>query len=67
MGGQLFYKDRPNDLAVSVDSIKHVKHDSVDAERVKDLPGHHLNYFTLEESVEIIYNLINSEMKAPET
>ncbi|MEM7102239.1 MAG: caspase family protein [Bacteroidota bacterium] len=58
MGGKLFYGDRPNDLAVAVESIKHVHHDSVATERVVDLPGHHLNYFSLEESVDIIYDII---------
>lgn len=45
LGGKLFYKDLPNDLAVSVESIKSVPLQRQPAPESVVLPGNHMNYF----------------------
>lgn len=50
-GGKIFYKDKPNDIAVSVESIKAVPMDRKPAPSVAEVACHHLCYF--EESVSV--------------
>jgi pimeloyl-ACP methyl ester carboxylesterase len=45
LGGKLFYKDRPNDLAVSVESIKAVPMQRQPVPKAVVVAGNHLNYF----------------------
>lgn len=51
LGGKAFYGDTPNDIAVSVDSIKAVPAGRMPAPVLTEVPCHHLNYFEHEESL----------------
>lgn len=56
--GKLFYGDRPNDIAVSVESIKHVDdYRSPGPEKI-DLVCHHLNYFASEAGLNSLKKLL---------
>ena len=50
--------DEPNDIAVGVDSIKHVPLKRKPAPAFFDVKCHHLNYFSLKESVDKILDLL---------
>ncbi len=50
--------DEPNDIAVGVDSIKHVPVKRKPAPVFFDVKCHHLNYFSLKESVDKIVDLL---------
>ncbi len=45
LGGKLFYGTTPNDIAVSIESIKSVNRDRVPAPEMVEVACHHLNYF----------------------
>jgi pimeloyl-ACP methyl ester carboxylesterase len=59
LGGKLIYGEKPNDLAVSVESIKAV----AGAARVAEVACHHLCYFEEGESVKVLVEIL---AKAPD-
>ena len=58
LGGKVFYGQEPNDLAVSMDSIKAVPAGRQPATQVRDLAAHHLNYFSEPVSVEALLEML---------
>lgn len=54
LGGKLFYQNEPNDVAVSVESIKSIPAGRQPAPVAVDVAGNHLNYFEEKASVEAI-------------
>ena len=60
LGGQLLYKNAPNDIAVSVESIKTIPTDRQFAPVKIDAACHHLNYFEDAETVRLIDGLMES-------
>lgn len=54
LGGKFFYGDLPNDLAVSIESIRSVPKGRDPKLEIFEVACHHLNYFTVKESIDII-------------
>ncbi|MCP9234623.1 caspase family protein [Lewinella sp. JB7] len=66
LGGRLFYRDLPNDLAVSIASIGSVPTGREPAGETREVPGHHLNYFTDPRSTAILEEfLVEDEVPVP--
>lgn len=55
-GAKLFYGERSNDIAVSVNSILTIPKDWHPT--IREVACHHLNYFEDAESVAVLYELI---------
>ncbi len=51
LGGRLFYRNLPNDVAVSIASITSVERDRTPVPQDRQIACHHLNYFTDRTSV----------------
>lgn len=58
LGGKLFYGNEPNDLAVSIESIKAVPATRTPAPEAAVVAGNHLNYFEEEGCVEAIMGYV---------
>jgi pimeloyl-ACP methyl ester carboxylesterase len=56
--GELVYRGEPNDIAVSVESIKHVDDFRHPAPEKIDLACHHLNYFQSEASLKVLAEVL---------
>lgn len=54
LGGKLFYQDQPNDVAVSIESIKSIPAGRQPAPVSVEVAGNHINYFEEEGCVEAI-------------
>ncbi|MBB4079131.1 hypothetical protein GGR28_001748 [Lewinella aquimaris] len=67
MGGQLFYRNLPNDVAVSIDSIRSVPVRRQPLAEAREVACHHLNYFTEPESTVILEEFLapNEHALAP--
>lgn len=59
LGGKLFYGDQPNDIAVSIDSIKAVPADRTPQPKAIEVDCHHLNYFTEPESMDVLMKFLS--------
>ncbi len=58
LGGELFYPDEENDLAVSHDSIWGVKSDRKYPPKLHEVDCFHMGYYDVEESVEKLKNIL---------
>jgi pimeloyl-ACP methyl ester carboxylesterase len=56
--GDLVYKGKPNDIAVSVESIKHVDDFRQPAPEKIELACHHLNYFQSEAGLKVLTEVL---------
>lgn len=66
LGGKAFFDQTPNDIAVSVDSIKSVDINRQPTPEKKDVACHHLNYFEETESVNLLNQLLGLPTRASE-
>lgn len=60
LGGKLFYDDTPNDIAVSLDSIRSVPADRTPPPQCIETACHHLNYFEVDGGWEIIVEVLKN-------
>ena len=57
-GGELFYANEESDMVVSKDSMWGVDKNRNPAPKTYEVPAHHMNYFDVEESMEVIKRLL---------